>query len=809
MALVDNKPDVKYVGEIDVENYTKRDQEKIHSIESKIRHTEFDRTTGVKLINDQWKVYARKHKLDVKAYNQAFEARQKDPRATLSPNENTAWITVGAVVAKAESEIVTVNEKYKKKLEKLLEQRDRIVEVAEKEIKRREQGKGLYDSEEEKDKESVKSLELDPKDILLDPTSTGSKVVGAESNSVERLFNGLTQNQVARYTEQTAELEELAFKLGAYTANYTAEREIHPRNSYKRAKFDRLVSKFVVYSNIVQSRLSSLRRIIEGERLTLEQKEYTDYSDGGYSEPGEINEDFSKLKIRKRRRRIPIPRKEEFEDTDEEEEKEQSQEEPKQPSEHESEEELNSSVEEEEFDIENMFNGGGAGRGRNGNGNQGNPGNQMRWSIQNINKFHGGKGEDPDHHISEFEDVLRASGNFPLEDEHWEEHGAQIFTLFQTTLRERARTWYDHTIPNGERNTREHYNALKTKFKDHFNTFGSTKMQRISVFKNLRWDPAVEGIEDFAYKYEKLGKSLEFDENALFISFQSTIPVHIMMFVGDAQTFQDMVSKIKAIMSRGMTGNPATMFGGMQAASQPTTATPQVSQPSTVPKFMMMKDEKQVESKDLVKEVTKVVEDSISYMGDGLEVLNDRVDGLFAMMDDTNKQSWNRQFQNSGRSRNGWNNRGQGRFNRQGQSRGRGQNFTQGQRDNRQNLHCTYCKKARHTIADCYTLKLDLKARGYKIDKVNGSGQNFGKPNSNQQNQGRRWNNGGNGRNRGNGRQGFGNRDRFNMMTDDDDVDDDGEEGVDDEEDFFCHISDYMAATGHDVYDVSEESTNE
>ena len=87
----------------------------------------------------------------------------------------------------------------------------------------------------------------------------------------------------------------------------------------------------------------------------------------------------------------------------------------------------------------------------------------------------------------------------------------------------------------------EHYRELKAKFKDHFNTFGSTKMQRISVFKNLQWDPAVEGIEDFAYKYEKLGKLLEFDDNALFISFQSTIPVHIMMFVGNAQMFQDMV----------------------------------------------------------------------------------------------------------------------------------------------------------------------------------------------------------------------------------------------------------------------------
>ena len=708
MALVDAKPDIKYVGEIDVGRYTKRDQEKIRSLESKIRHTEFDRSTGVKLVNDQWKEYVKKHKPDVKAYNQAFAARQKESKATLSPSENIAWITVGAVVAKAEAEIVRVNEKYKQKLEKLLKQRDSIVEVAEKEIKRKEQGKGLYDSEEEKEQEE--SVELRPEDQLVDPTETQSKVVGAEPETVERLFNGLTRSQVKQYSEKVTELEQLALKLGAYTTNYTAEREYHPRNSYQRARYDRLVSKFVVYSNIVQNRLNTIKRIIEGERLTLEQKEYTDYSDSGYSEPDEVNEDLSKLKVRKRRRRTPIPRKEDFEETDEEREEQEQEEveqrEYRQDSEQETELGSNSDSETETLDIENMFNGAGRGRGNggNGDGNQGNPGNQMRWSIQNINKFHGGKGEDPDHHISEFEDVLRASGNFPLNNGDWQNHGAQIFTLFQTTLRERARTWYDHTIGRDERDTREHYEALKNKFKDHFNTFGSTKMQRISVFKNLRWDPAVEGIEDFAYKYEKLGKSLEFDDNALFISFQSTIPVHIMMFVGDAQTFQDMVSKIKAIMSRGMTGNPAMMFGGMQPAqlTQPTVAVPQVSQTSAVPKFMMMKDsDSRSDSKDLVKEMTKMVEDSISYMGDGLEVLNDRVDGLFAMIDDTNRQSWNRQFQNQGRPRNGWNNRGQGRFNRQGQGRGRGQNFMQGQRDRKQELYCTYCKKSRHTIVLC------------------------------------------------------------------------------------------------------------
>ena len=113
-----------------------------------------------------------------------------------------------------------------------------------------------------------------------------------------------------------------------------------------------------------------------------------------------------------------------------------------------------------------------------------------------------------------------------------------------------------------------------------------------------------------------------------------------------------------------MTGNPPMMFGGAQPV-QPVQPSVQVSQQTTVPKFMMMKDDKKSESKELVKEMTKVVEDSISYIGDGLEILNDRVDGLCAMMDENNKQSWNRQFQNSGRSRNGWNNHGQG----QGQGR--------------------------------------------------------------------------------------------------------------------------------------------
>ena len=68
----------------------------------------------------------------------------------------------------------------------------------------------MYDSEEEKDKEE--SVELRPEDQLVDPTATQSKVVGEESGTVERLFNGLTRSQVSQYSEKVVELEQLALK---------------------------------------------------------------------------------------------------------------------------------------------------------------------------------------------------------------------------------------------------------------------------------------------------------------------------------------------------------------------------------------------------------------------------------------------------------------------------------------------------------------------------------------------------------------------------------------------------------------------
>ena len=58
----------------------------------------------------------------------------------------------------------------------------------------------MYDSEEEN--ENPETEELSPEDQLLDSTAIKDKVVRAEVEAVERLFNGLTRSQVAQYSRK-------------------------------------------------------------------------------------------------------------------------------------------------------------------------------------------------------------------------------------------------------------------------------------------------------------------------------------------------------------------------------------------------------------------------------------------------------------------------------------------------------------------------------------------------------------------------------------------------------------------------------
>ena len=74
--------------------------------------------------------------------------------------------------------------------------------------------------------------------------------------------------------------------------------------------------------------------------------------------------------------------------------------------------------------------------------------NHMRWSIQNILKFYGNPNQDPEYHVREFEDVLKASNQWPDDVANVADPDAsRIIVHFITTLSNRARAWVEQQIP--------------------------------------------------------------------------------------------------------------------------------------------------------------------------------------------------------------------------------------------------------------------------------------------------------------------------------------------------------------------------
>ena len=153
---------------------------------------------------------------------------------------------------------------------------------------------------------------------------------------------------------------------------------------------------------------------------------------------------------------------------------------------------------------------------------------------------------------------------------------------------------------------------------------------------------------------------------------------------------------------------------------------------------------------------------------------------------------------------------GQNRFNRGGQSQGQSQNF--GQKRNGQNgsnkpqfnnreVFCTYCKKYRHQVANCLTLKAELKRRGYKIASGTNGFQNGFSSQRNVQgsNRGGFSNRGGKAgfQNRNGGRPGY--QDRFNCMNEED-CDENYDDDMSNDELFMCCVSELQENTGLEFF---------
>ena len=718
---------IEYEKEIDVVKYDKRIQEQIKSIEKNLAEQETHYVQEADKVETQLNKFIKENKKEYDLYLQGIELKKDN--ITLDPNVYSAYEKFHAVFEKRKDSLATLHLKYSNHVQTYLKRRQAAISQGDELYLLKQSGVKPLDTEKEKAEKVHKFQEE-------------GKVQKEQKVTLEQTLINL-QADLGELLASDNELQRLS-------KNFTKERNKYPENSRDYRYYNRKIEQFQLYRAIIQKRAQTRREYINHKESQKYHFTDTEVTDQGYSEPEEVqlkHKFFTKAVIRNPIRiRLIISSESE------------------------------ASSEEESLSLENLSE----------NEDDLDMANHMRWSIQNISKFYGNPNQDPEYHVREFEDVLKASNQWPDNVANVANQDAsRIIVHFITTLSNRARAWVEQQIPIGERVTWGHYEALKTKFLEHFNLSGSTPAQRNRAFREMRWDPTTQSIEDYSYKFEKLGASLGFNQEALVCALKATLPSHMIWFLKDENTVQAISRAIKKLISEGM---PLVQNSPMMPTA---TASAMPAQPGTQPaKFMSMND---TSSKNLVDELKdtfeKTLEDKFNMVGEEVFRLGTELDTLNMMVGSQKSQpGWKSGQNNVGRSfRQNFRN-----------SRGRAGSQNNG-RNGANPMKCSFCKLHRHTIDSCWKLASVPKTKGMKlVPQTNGNGGNGARGN-------------GNGRGRPNQASGsmrgkfnpMNSRDSMNSLQDDlDDSEDDEDLDLDEEDTLCMAFSELQHVTGMNlVYD--------
>ena len=219
-------------------------------------------------------------------------------------------------------------------------------------------------------------------------------------------------------------------------------------------------------------------------------------------------------------------------------------------------------------------------------------------------------------------------------------------------------------IPEADRTTVAHWNTIKTAFKDHFNPLGSTREQRVRAWKDMRWDPTTESIDDFSYKYKELGLNQE----NIYDNFKACVPGQYFVFVYNAANMADAIANLKKCIAAG------PMIGTNGGSTQ--TTTPKLDDKL---KFMQITKEP-----DIFHQIYDSLNEKLAPVHETMSETKEMIDQMYQMV--TGNNGGNNSGNNGGSRFNNQPNRYNGgngfpkQFQNSGRGRGQGQN--QGQRGN-------------------------------------------------------------------------------------------------------------------------------
>ena len=148
----------------------------------------------------------------------------------------------------------------------------------------------------------------------------------------------------------------------------------------------------------------------------------------------------------------------------------------------------------------------------------------LSYSIRNIPTFDGNGDSLPHIHMLEFSDFLDNTGSEfrdlpqePQADDR-EYHMTvikDVVSNFKISLRGKPRLWFEMQYPTSadEPKPKEAYEKMVASFLTEHNSMGSTKEQLTMAWKTLNWNPTQEKLNDFVYKFRRIGQELGITEN--------------------------------------------------------------------------------------------------------------------------------------------------------------------------------------------------------------------------------------------------------------------------------------------------------
>ena len=186
----------------------------------------------------------------------------------------------------------------------------------------------------------------------------------------------------------------------------------------------------------------------------------------------------------------------------------------------------------------------------------------LSYSIRDIPTFDGNGDSLPHIHMLEFGDFLDNTGSEfrDLPQEPQAEDRVYHMTVikdvvsnFKISLRGKPRIWFEMQYPTSadKPKTKGAYEKMVASFLTEHNPMDNTKEQLTMAWKTLNWNLTQEKLDDFVYKFRRIGQELGMTENEQLQYFKCSVSPHLYLYHKDATTIKEAMENIKRACALG------------------------------------------------------------------------------------------------------------------------------------------------------------------------------------------------------------------------------------------------------------------